>query len=233
MYVLPSIDLQQGRSRLVWWPGAGSGVGTPSDRPEVIAEAFVAQGAPAIHLVDLDGAGRGMPANLDAVGAVARAVAKPLQLAGGVDGPDQIRVAFAAGATRVVTPLWAVVEDGAVLAESLAVAGDWLAVGMDARPESLRGYPWRHRREPTLQELVLELHAAGVRRFVFSHVSGQGLEQVQRAAGSLDAEVLVAGGVNSLDGLRKLRDAGVAGAILGEALFTGAVDLGEAIAAVS
>ena len=233
MYVLPSIDLQQGRSRLVWWPGASTGAGTPSDRPAAIAEAFVAQGAPAVHLVDLDGAAKGTPANLDAIGAVARAVAKPLQLAGGVDGPEQIRVAFAAGATRVVMPLWAVAEDGDVLADSLEIAGDWLAVGLDARPESLRGYPWRHRPEPTLEALIEELHGAGVRRVVFSHVADDGVELLRRLSEGLDAEVLVAGGVNSLDGLRRMRDAGVAGVILGEALFTGAVDLGEAIASVS
>jgi phosphoribosylformimino-5-aminoimidazole carboxamide ribotide isomerase len=233
MYVLPSIDLQQGRSRLVWWPGAATGTGTPTDRPDKVAEVFVAQGAPAVHLVDLDGATQGAPANLDAIGAIARAVAKPLQLAGGVDGPDQIRIAFAAGATRVVMPLWAVAEDSAVLSESLEVGGDWLAVGLDARPESLHGYPWRHRSEPTLHELVSELHGAGVRRFVFSHAADEGIELVRRVARGLDAEILVAGGVVSLDGLRRLRDAGVAGVILGEALFTGAIDLGEAMAAVS
>ena len=233
MYVLPSIDLQQGRSRLVWWPGASTGAGTPSDRPAAIAEAFVDQGAPAVHLVDLDGATKGTPANLEAIGAVARAVAKPLQLAGGVDGADQVRVAFAAGATRVVMPLWAVAEDRDVLADSLEVAGDWLAVGLDARPESLRGYPWRHRPEPTLEALIAELHGAGVRRFVFSHVAADGVERLRRLTEGLDAEVLVAGGVNSLDGLRRLRDAGVAGVILGEALFTGAIDLGEAIASVA
>ena len=233
MYVLPSIDLQRGRSRLVWWPGAATGTGTPTDRPEKVAEAFVAQGAPAVHIVDLDGAAQGTPANLEAIGSITRAVAKPLQLAGGVDGPDQVRIAFAAGATRVVMPLWAVVEDGAVLAESLAVAGDWLAVGMDARPESLRGYPWRHRPEPTLESLIVELHAAGVSRFVFSHVGRDGVELMRRLTEGLSAEVLVAGGVDTLEGLRKLRDAGVAGVILGEVLFTGAIDLGEAIAAVS
>jgi phosphoribosylformimino-5-aminoimidazole carboxamide ribotide isomerase len=232
MYVLPSIDLQKGRSRLVWWPGAATGSGTPTDRPAAVAEAFVAQGAPAVHLVDLDGAAQGSPANLDAIGSVAQAVAKPLQLAGGVDGPDQIRIAFAAGATRVVMPLWAVVEDSAILAESLDVAGDWLAIGMDARPESLHGYPWRHRPEPRLEELIVELYGAGVRRFVFSHVDGSGVELMSQLTDGLDAEVIVAGGVDSLDGLRRLRDAGVAGVILGEALFTGSVDLGAAIAAV-
>jgi len=233
MYVLPSIDLQKGRSRLVWWPGAATGSGTPTDRPAAVAQAFVAQGAPAVHLVDLDGAAQGTPANLEAIGAIAKAVVKPLQLAGGVDGPDQIRTAFAAGATRVVMPLWAVVEDEAVLAESVDVAGDWLAVGMDARPESLRDYPWRHRPRPELDTLVGELQAAGVQRFVFSHVGDDGVELMGRLAQGLDAEVVVAGGVNSIEGLRQLRDAGVAGVILGEVLFTGAVDLGQAIQAVS
>jgi phosphoribosylformimino-5-aminoimidazole carboxamide ribotide isomerase len=233
MYVLPSIDLQGGRSRLVWWPGAASGAGTPTDRPAAVAEAFVAQGAPAIHLVDLDGAAQGAPANLDAIGSVARAVAKPLQLAGGVDGPEQIRIAFAAGATRVVMPLWSVVEDRSVLADSLEIAGDWLAVGMDARAESLHGYPWRDRAEPRLDELITELHDAGVRRFVFSHVGREGVELIRGLAAGLDAEVLVAGGAGSLEDLRRLRAAGVAGAIVGEALFTGAIELSEAIRAVA
>ncbi len=227
MQVIPSLDLQHGRSRLVWWPGASSGTGTPTDRPAAIAEALVAQGAPAIHLVDLDGAAQGRPANLDAVGAIAHAVARPLQLAGGVDGPEQIEIAFAAGATRVVMPLWAVAEDATLLADCLRIAGDWLAVGLDARPESLTGYPWR-RKAPSLDELVSELSAAGVARLVFSHVSGERRAAVARLASEHAVEVLVAGGVSTLEELRQLRDGGVAGVILGEALFTGAIDLAHA-----
>ena len=66
--------------------------------------------------------------NTDVIGAIAARVATPLQLAGGLDSADAIRVAFAAGATRVVTTL-AVADDPAALRECLAVAGDWLAVG--------------------------------------------------------------------------------------------------------
>ena len=232
MYVIPSIDVAAGRSRVVWWPGAATGSGTPTDRPADIAAAFAAQGAPAIHVVDLDGAAAGRPANLEAIGAIARAVAKPLQLAGGVDGPEQIEMAYTVGATRVVMPLWAVAEDSALLADCLRIGGDWLAVGLDARPESLRGYPWRHRPEPTLEALVLELHEAGVRRFIFSHASGDpARELVGRVSAGLDAEVSVAGGVRSFDELLGLRDLGVAGVILGEVLFTGAIDLGQAITA--
>jgi phosphoribosylformimino-5-aminoimidazole carboxamide ribotide isomerase len=234
MFVIPSIDVAAGRSRVVWWPGASSGHGTPTDRPAAIAEAFAAQGAPAIHLVDLDGAAAGRPANLTALGEVARAVAKPLQVAGGIDGPEQIEIAYAAGATRAVMPLWAVAEDSALLADSLAIGGDWLAIGLDARPQSLHGYPWRHRPEPTLEALVLELHGAGVRRFVLSHASGGAArELVGRVVAGLDAEVSVAGGVRSLAELTAWRDLGVAGVILGEVLFTGAIDLAEAISAVA
>lgn len=230
MQVIPSLDIQAGRSRLVWWPGASTGMGTPTDRPAAIAESFVAQGAPAIHLVDLDGARQGSPANLEAIGAVARAVARPLQLAGGVDGPEQIEIAFAAGATRVVMPLWAVVEDHVRLADCLRIGRDWLAVGLDARPESLHGYPWRHRPEPTLAELILELNTAGVRRFVLSHLPAEGAAAlIPGLASGLDAEILVAGSVSSIDGLRELRDAGVRGVILGEVLFTGGIDLAEAL----
>ena len=234
MQVIPSLDIHNGRSRLVWWPGASTGTGTPTDRPAAIAAALVAQGAPAIHLVDLDGAQQGRPANLEAIAAVARAVARPLQLAGGVDGPEQIEIAFAAGATRVVMPLWAVAEDRSLLAACLRIGADWLAVGMDARPESLRGYPWRHRPPPHLEELVIELSASGVRRFVFSHLAADArLPAMTGGSSGLDAEVLVAGGTRTIDDLKAWRDAGVDGVILGEALFVGSIDLGEALSAAA
>jgi phosphoribosylformimino-5-aminoimidazole carboxamide ribotide isomerase len=234
MDIIPSLDIQNGRSRIVWWPGASTGSGVPTDRPEIIAAALAEQGVPSLHLVDLDGAQAGRPVNLAVVQAVARAVAKPLQLAGGVDGADQIEIAFAAGATRVLLPLWAVAEDRAQLAECLRIAGDWLAVGMDARPERLREYPWRHRQPPSLDELVVELSDAGVRRFVFSHGGAEpDVDTLTRLAAGVDAEVMVAGGVTSIDRISSLRDAGVSGVILGEALFTGAVDLTKALRAAS
>ncbi len=225
MQVIPSIDIQGGRSRLVWWPGAGAGQGAPTDRPERIAQAFVASGAPVIHLVDLDGARGGQPVATAAIADVSRAVAVPLQVAGGVDGPAQIEVCFAAGATRVVVPLWAVVEDRPRLDACLAIAGDWLAVGLDARPERLRDYPWKRFLPPTLDEVVEELAGAGVRRFVLSHGgAAPDLDALRRLA-RLGVELLVAGGVTSIESVRSLAGAGVSAVIVGEALFTGAIDL--------
>ena len=234
MQVIPAIDLERGRSRVVYWPGAAGGMGAPTDRPERIAERFVAMGAPLVHLVDFEGARTGVPGNLDAVGAIASKVAVPLQVAGGVDGPDQIRLAFAAGATRVVLAM-GIVDRPDDLRASLAVAGDWLAVGLDPRPDRFAAFPWRRPGPPpTLEALVGELVGHGVTRFVLTH--GGSEPDATRTASlvrSYDADFLVAGGVSDLAGLRRVRDSGVAGVILGEALLSGAIDYPAALEAAA
>jgi phosphoribosylformimino-5-aminoimidazole carboxamide ribotide isomerase len=232
--VIPAIDLERGRSRVVYWPGAAAGIGAPTDRPERIAERFVAMGAPLVHLVDFEGARTGVPGNLDAVGAIASTVAVPIQLAGGVDAPDQIRLAFAAGATRVVLAM-GIVDRPDDLRACLAVAGDWLAVGLDPRPDRFAVFPWRRPGPPpTLEALVGELVGHGVTRFVLTH-GGAEPDAARTAAlvRSYDADFLVAGGVRDISGLRRVRDSGVAGVILGEALLSGAIDYPAALEAAA
>lgn len=224
MQLIPSIDLRAGRSRLVFWPGASSGTGTPTDRPERIARHFVGLGAPAIHLVDLDGAARGVPVATEAIAAVARDVAVPLQVAGGIDGAEQIEIAFAAGATRVVVPMWRVVEAPAALAACLSVAGDWLAVGVDGRQDRLADYPWRGGEVPALTEVVQRLLDAGVRRIVLSHWQDAVVAELVALTRASTAQLQLAGGVSDASNLRALRDRGVSAVIVGEALFTAALD---------
>jgi phosphoribosylformimino-5-aminoimidazole carboxamide ribotide isomerase len=231
--VIPSIDLERGRSRVVYWPGASTGEGAPTDRPERIVERLVEQGARLVHLIDFDGARSGTPANLDAVGAIASRTAVPVQLAGGVDTPEAIQLAFAAGATRVVLTT-AIADRPDTLRACLAIAGDWLAVGLDPRPERLAAFPWQRATPPSIDQLLGELVGAGVARFVLAHGgTAPDLDRVRSVVRSYDAEVLVAGGVRDLDGLRRLRDTGVAGVILGEALLSGALDLPTALEAAA
>lgn len=233
MDVIPAIDLEGGRSRVVSWPGASAGVGTPTDRPERIAEQLVAQGARIVHLVDFDGARRAQPGALDVVQAIASRVAVPLQLAGGLEEADHVRLAFAAGATRVVLSV-AIIERPEALRECLTVAGDWLAVGLDPRPERIAAFPWRRTTPPTLDALVEELVARGVHRLVLSH--GGQTPDAALLDGLIrrhDADLLVAGGVTDLDGIHRLRDAGVSGLILGEPILTGSIDLPRALEAAA
>jgi phosphoribosylformimino-5-aminoimidazole carboxamide ribotide isomerase len=231
--VVPALDVAAGRSRIVYWPGAASGAGAPTDRPEVIAARFVAMGARMIHLVDVDGARQGRPANLDAIGRVAARVAVPLQVAGGLEGPEQIQLAFAAGATRAVVAM-ALADDHVTLRACLAVAGDWLAVGIDPRPDRLAAFPWRRSRPPSLEEVVAELAEQGVRRLVLAHggvVPDAAL--VGRLVRQLGLEILVAGGVTDIAGIRRLREAGAAGVILGEALLSGNIEFPAALEAAA
>jgi phosphoribosylformimino-5-aminoimidazole carboxamide ribotide isomerase len=231
--VIPAIDLESGRSRLVYWPGAAAGTGAPTDRPDRIAERFVAAGARLIHLVDFDGARAGAPANLESVGAIAARIAVPLQVAGGVDSVEGIRLAFAAGATRVVLTT-AIADRPDDLRACIGVAGDWLAVGLDPRPERLAAFPWRRVTPPTVEGLVGELVGAGVTRFVLSHGGSEpDLDRTRELIRTYDAEILVAGGVRDLDGLRRLRDTGVSGVILGEALFSGSIEYPAALEAAA
>jgi phosphoribosylformimino-5-aminoimidazole carboxamide ribotide isomerase len=231
--VIPSIDLDHGRSRVVFWPGVASGVGAPTDRPDRIAERFVELGARVVHVVDFDGARTGAPGNLEAIGEMASRIAVPIQLAGGLEGPDQIRLAFAAGATRVVLAM-NVAEEPDLLEACLAVAGDWLAVGLDPRPERLAAFPWRRPVVPTFEGIVDELAARGVHRFVLSH-GGTDPDGTMLAglARTHDADFLVAGGVSDLDGIRRLRDIGVTGIILGQVLLSGAIDFTAALEAAA
>ena len=229
MLLVPSLDLNAGRSRLVFWPGAASGTGSPTDRPERIAATFVGMGATMLHLVDLDGARRGVPVNTAAISAISRAVAVPLQVAGGIDGPDQIELAFAAGATRVVVPLWLAAESLDNLRACLHVASDWLAVGVDARPERLAEYPWRGP-APNLGQLVSTLAGEGVRRVILAHWSGDDLDRVAGIVRERDLELELAGGVVEIAMLEAVAAAGVHALILGEALLGGAIDYQSAAA---
>ena len=224
MQVIPAIDVERGRSRVVFWPGVSTGIGAPTDRPERIAEHFVSLGAPMVHIVDFEGARRGAPVNTDVIGAIASRIATPLQLAGGLDSPEAIQVAFAAGATRVVASL-ALADDPELLRACVAIAGDWLAIGLDARADRLAAFRWHRPSPPSLPDLVSELAGRGVRRFVLGHATGEAeIAQLATLAGSADVDLLVAGGVNDLEALGRVRDAGAAGIILGEALLSGAID---------
>ncbi|MEI6270804.1 MAG: HisA/HisF-related TIM barrel protein [Chloroflexota bacterium] len=225
MRIVPSIDLDAGRSRIVFWPGAATGVGAPTDQPARIARHFVDRGATLIHLVDFDGARAGAPMNLAAIGAVAGIVATPLQVAGGMESPEAIKIAFATGATRVVVGA-ALLDEPELLAACAAAAGDWLAVGLDPRPERLADFPWKRDVRPTVDDLLQQLSSVGIQRIVLSH-GGNASESsafAQLAQRYPSMELSIAGGVTDLDGVRRLRDAGVSALILGEALLSGAID---------
>ena len=234
MQVIPSIDLEGGRSRSSSGRAPRAGIGAPTDRPERIAERFVGpRGAARSTSSTSTARAPGAPANLEAVGAVAARVAVPLQVAGGVDSADAIRLAFAAGATRVVLTT-AIADRPDDLRACLAVAGDWLAVGLDPRPERLAAFPWRRAAPPTVDGLVVELVGAGVARFVLSH--GGAEPDLARTRGSFGRTMPRSwwpAGSTTWTGSAACATPASAGVILGEALLSGAIDYPAALEAAA
>ena len=123
----------------------------------------------------------------------------------------------------------AVADRPETLADCLAVAGDWLAVGLDPRPERFGRSAGSGPPPPTFDGLVGELAERRGRRLVLTHGGADRPRRVANSPARYDVEVLVAGGIHDLDGIAALRDTGVDGVILGEALLSGAIEYPAAL----
>jgi phosphoribosylformimino-5-aminoimidazole carboxamide ribonucleotide (ProFAR) isomerase len=127
--------------------------------------------------------------------------------------------------------MWAVAESIETLRACVRAAGDWLAVGIDARPDRLRDYPWRGPAR-SLEELASTFAAEGVARLVVSHWTPDDLPRLAALGPEHGFEIQLAGGATEMSGVLAARDAGVAALILGEALFTGTVDYAAALSSL-
>ncbi len=234
--LLPAIDIRRGRVvRLSQGEAARETV--YGDDPIAVAERFVGGGAEWLHVVDLDRAfGEGDNSALiqrlvTAVGDRAR-----VQLGGGFRSLAVIEESIGLGAVRVVIGT-AAVRDPTLVPAALARAGaDRVAVGIDARDGMIAIRGWREtggERAPDVARRVLE---QGVRTLVYTDVARDGILQGPDLAGAiglqaLGADVIASGGVSSLEDLRRARAAGLAGAIVGRAIYEGRFTVGEAVAA--
>lgn len=241
MEVIPAIDIRGGRCvRLE--QGDFSRETVFSDDPAEVARRWQEAGARRIHVVDLDGARQGRPMNERQVRRILAAVSIPVQLGGGLRDLAAISRYLEAGVERVVLGT-AAVRDEATLLEALARFRQRIVVGVDARQGVVVIEGWTQSSGLPARELVRRLAELGVARIVYTDTLRDGtlsepnfaaLEELLREVSSLPSPlaVIYSGGVSSLDHLRRLARLGVEGAIVGKALYTGALDLAQALAAV-
>ena len=238
MILYPAIDLQDGACvRLLRGDmDAATVFGTD---PAAQAAAFAGAGAEWLHLVDLNGAFAGRPVNGDAVQAILQAVEVPVQLGGGIRDMDTIEGWLDRGVTRVILGT-AAVEDPSLVAEAAAAFPGRIAVGIDARGGRVATRGWAEQTEVTATDLARRFEDAGVAAIVYTDIDRDGAMQgpnvaaTEALARAVSVPIIASGGVSSLDDLIALRDAGgIAGAISGRALYDGALDLGQALAALA
>jgi phosphoribosylformimino-5-aminoimidazole carboxamide ribotide isomerase len=233
--IFPAIDIRQGRVvRLSQGETARQTV--YGDDPAAVAERFADEGASWIHVVDLDralGEGDNEPAVRRLAGRVQGRV--QIQLGGGFRTLDRIVAGLALGVRRLVIGTAAATDPGFVDTAAATVAPDRLAVGVDARDGLVAVRGWTETSTVRAEELVRRVVAQGIDTVIYTDVSRDGMLAGADLAGAaalqrLGARVIASGGIASSDDVRAARDLGLAGVVIGRAIYEGRVRLPEALA---
>ncbi len=237
MEVIPAIDLKDGRCvRLL--QGDFDKETVFSTEPAAVARRWQDAGAPRIHVVDLEGAASGQPRNAEAVSQILEAIDIPIQLGGGVRNMETLENWLARGVQRVVLGT-AAVEDPDFLQQACSRFGDSVIVGIDARDGFVAASGWTRTTKVDALELVERVRDLGARRIIYTDITtdgmlkGPNLESVKQITSRTTLPVIASGGVSTTDHIVSLDNLGVEGAIVGKALYTGDLDLREAIKAVT
>ena len=235
MEVIPAIDLRDGRCVRLY-QGDYDRETVFSDDPTSVALNWQEMGARRLHVVDLDGAATGVPANLEALRRICEAVSVPVQTGGGIRSLDSAARVLDMGVQRFILGTSAVEEPALVEQACRRFGAEAVVVGVDARDgmAAIRG--WRETTGVSALDLIRRMAGLGVRRFVYTDISRDGtltspnFGAIEDIAQGCDASLVVSGGVSSPDHVERLASLGVEGVIIGRALYTGDVNLEEAIA---
>jgi phosphoribosylformimino-5-aminoimidazole carboxamide ribotide isomerase len=229
----PAIDIRGGRCvRLI--EGDFTRETAFDADPADAARRWADAGAAWLHVVDLDGAKSGVPANRDAVARIRAAVQIPIQLGGGLRSARDLEAAFDLGIERAILGTGALRDPGLVR-DAVARWGAAIAVALDARDGRLATDGWLEQTEASAVDVARALAATGVRHFVVTDISrdgtltGPNLDGLREVVEAVDAAVIASGGMSSLADLEATAASGVAGAIIGRALYDGRIDLREAL----
>lgn len=241
MEIIPAIDIRGGRCvRLL--QGDYDRETVFADDPAAVARRWWDAGAKRLHVVDLDGAREGHPVNRSTVEKIIAAVDIPVQLGGGIRDLETVGRYLDGGLGRVVLGT-AAVKDQALLVSALARFPGRIAVAVDARGGIAVTEGWREASAVTAVDLLRRLAELGLPRVIYTDTLRDGtltepnfaaLENIlsDERLSARHLRVIYSGGVSSLDHLHRLAATSVEAAIVGRALYTGDIDLAEALAAV-
>ncbi len=236
MEIIPAIDIKAGQCVRLY-QGDFEQATVYDDDPVAVARRWIELGAQRLHIVDLDGARSGHPVHVDVISAVVRAAGVPVQLGGGLRDEEAVRAALEIGVARVILGT-AAVRDPDLVARLVERYGEAIIIGVDARDGLVATSGWLNTEPIQAADLVQRMAALGVRRFIYTDISRDGTltEPNYAATAALvrpgGPAIIASGGVGTVEHLKRLAALGCEGAIVGRALYTGALSLREAIAAL-
>ncbi len=241
MIILPAIDIKDGQCVRLF-QGDYAQVTTYASDSVQVAQRWQEAGASWLHVVDLDGAARGQPVNLELIGRIRESTTLHIEVGGGMRELKHIEQVLALGIERVILGTVAL-TNRQLLEQAVRRWGERIAVGLDARNGWVATAGWRETSKVQATDLARELCEVGVSRFIYTDIARDGaltgpnleaLRQMQQAiTSSMDerqtCSLIASGGVSSMNDLRALAELGVEGTIVGKALYTGDVDLARAL----
>ncbi len=234
MEVIPAIDLRDGNCVRLY-QGDYDQQTVFGEDPAAVALRWHSQGAKWLHIVDLDGAAMGEPRNMVAVEEIIKESGLLVELGGGIRKEAVAEELLHKGISRIILGTSAV-ENPRLLKKLCRRFGEAIVVGLDARDGKIAVHGWRKDTAIEVLELSREMVELGVRRFIYTDIKKDGtltepnFDVVRELVSHLNVPIIAAGGISRVEHLRRLKELGVEGAIIGKALYTGDVDLKEAIA---
>jgi len=236
MEIIPAIDIRGGKCVRLY-QGNYSQQTVFDENPAAVALKWHSQGADWLHVVDLDGAAAGEPRNMAVVEEIMKTSDLLVELGGGI---RQERVAvklLQKGVSRIILGT-AAIENPGLVGKLSRRFGDAVVVGLDARDGRITVHGWQKDTVIDVLQLCRQMVALGASRFIYTDVKRDGtltepnFDTIERLIAEVDAPIIASGGISKLEHLRRLKGLGVEGAIIGKALYTGDINLEEAIAAM-
>jgi phosphoribosylformimino-5-aminoimidazole carboxamide ribotide isomerase len=234
MEIIPAVDIKGGKCVRLYQGDYGNET-VFSENPVEVAMGWKAQGAKRLHVIDLDGAARGEPRNVETIKAIVKKIGLPVQLGGGIRDEATVTRLLDMGVSRAILGTVAV-ENPELVKRLCRKYGEAIVIGIDARDGFVATHGWKQATKVRALELGLQMAELGARRIIYTDIKRDGtltepgFESIAEMVKGLKVPVIAAGGISKLSHLEKLNELGVEAAILGRAIYTGDINLKEALA---
>ncbi len=235
MLIFPAIDILEGKAVQLSQGKFNTKI-TYSNDPLSLALKWQEEGAEFLHIVDLDGAKTGKPVNLALIKKIVCALYIPVQLGGGIRNHDSLRMVLEAGIKKAILGSSAA-QNPEFLKESCSRFGERIVVGIDARRGyvSIRG--WQEETTKKAVELAREVEMNGAKTLIYTDIEHNGMltgcniDGIKEILGVIGISLIAAGGISTLEDIRRLKKLGLAGVIIGRAFYDGRLTLSSAMEA--
>ncbi len=236
MIIIPAVDIKEGRCVRLF-QGRMDSETIFSDNPAAMARRWEEEGAEIIHVVDLDGAFRKHPQNLDSIKEIINSVEAKIQIGGGIRNEETIKMFLDLGAKRVIIGTEAA-QNPKLVMDACKAFPDQIVVGIDARDGRVAIEGWAKTTQIKAVDLAKRFEDCGVAAINFTDIhrdgmqTGPNIEETRRLAEAVSIPVVASGGVSTLEDIKNLlplRAVGVVGVITGRALYSGSLKLKDAI----